>query len=89
MVVLLELLEKAVGPGLPKLPEPVKGAPGAAFRCSDRPGLMRVECELHEGMAVLRGSVPSYYMKQISQEYAKELQGVEQVVNHLVVTPGT
>jgi osmotically-inducible protein OsmY len=89
MVVLLELLGKSVAAGLPRLPEPIKGAHGAAFRCSGRPGLMRVECELHEGMAVLRGSVPSYYMKQISQEYAKQIQGVEQVVNHLVVTPAS
>lgn len=87
MVVLLELLEKSVGAGLASLPEPVKKAACADFKCSDRPGLMQVQCEMHEGMAVLRGTVPSYYMKQIAQETTKQIKGVEQVVNHLLVTP--
>ena len=89
MVVLFEVSGKSVASGLPRFPKPVKGALGAAFKGTDRPGLTRVKCELHEGMAVLRGSVPSYYMKQTAQEYAKQIKGVEQVVNHLVVKPSS
>jgi osmotically-inducible protein OsmY len=48
-------------------------------------GLLSVTCEHHEGMLVLRGCVPSYYLKQLAQEVASKVPGVKLVVNALTV----
>ncbi|MBL6705330.1 MAG: BON domain-containing protein [Planctomycetaceae bacterium] len=44
-----------------------------------------VQCEYKEGMLLIRGKVGSYYTKQLAQEYAKQIPGVEQVSNKLAV----
>lgn len=44
-----------------------------------------MECSFKEGMLVIRGTVGSYYEKQLAQEYARQIPGVEQVANHLTV----
>ena len=44
-----------------------------------------VECKFKEGMLLIRGKVVSYYAKQLAQEYARQLPGVEHVANHLTV----
>jgi osmotically-inducible protein OsmY len=44
-----------------------------------------VKCEFKEGMLLVRGEVGSYYAKQLAQEFARQIPGVEQVVNHLIV----
>jgi osmotically-inducible protein OsmY len=36
-------------------------------------------------MLLIRGKVGSYYTKQLAQEYAKQIPGVEQVSNKLAV----
>ncbi len=41
--------------------------------------------ELRRGRVVLRGVVPSYYQKQIAQEVARRVDGVERVENQLEV----
>lgn len=41
--------------------------------------------ETHEGRVVLRGTVSSYYQKQMAQEALRRLQGVDRIENHLVV----
>lgn len=87
MLVLTEELVDANLSRLRRRPKPIKGALAAAMKCRQQPGLSDVDCEFHEGIAVLRGLVPSYYMKQIAQERAKQIQGVEQVINQLVVKP--
>lgn len=43
------------------------------------------KCEFKEGMLVIRGEAGSYYAKQLAQEFARQIPGVEQVVNHLIV----
>jgi osmotically-inducible protein OsmY len=43
------------------------------------------QCEFKEGMLLIHGKVGSYYAKQLAQEYARQIPGVEQVVNHLTV----
>jgi osmotically-inducible protein OsmY len=48
-------------------------------------GLQPLTCEHHEGMLVLRGQVPSYFMKQLAQELASKIPGVKLVVNSLSV----
>ena len=44
-----------------------------------------VQCEYKEGMLLIRGKVGSYYTKQLAQEYARQIPGVEQVSNTLTV----
>jgi osmotically-inducible protein OsmY len=41
--------------------------------------------EANEGNVVLRGTVRSYYHKQMAQEALRRLEGVERIENHLEV----
>jgi hypothetical protein len=43
--------------------------------------LGRLACEYHEGMLVLRGTVSSYYMKQLAQQIASRSPRINLVVN--------
>lgn len=47
--------------------------------------LRQVTCHFHEGVLVLRGQLPSYYLKQHAQEAVMELEGVEEIINHIEV----
>ena len=47
--------------------------------------LRSVACEYHEGVLILRGRAPSFYLKQIAQTLAGKVDGVEIVINRLVV----
>jgi hypothetical protein len=50
--------------------------------------LKNVSCELRDAVLVLRGCLPSYYLKQIAQEAVAALEGVERIDNQIqVVTP--
>lgn len=52
----------------------------AAFRFS-----RCVSCEYQEDCLVLRGQVPSYYLKQIAQTVVAKLPGVKQIDNQIQV----
>lgn len=43
--------------------------------------LGKLTCHCIDGVTVISGSVPSYYLKQVAQETAKRTPGVIQVVN--------
>ncbi len=45
--------------------------------------LISVEC--NGGTIVLRGTVPSYFMKQIAQETVRDVDGVKRTVNLITV----
>ena len=47
--------------------------------------LRGVRFETEAGRVVLRGTVSSYYHKQMAQEVVRRLDGVDQVENHLEV----
>jgi osmotically-inducible protein OsmY len=50
--------------------------------------LKNVSCDWLDGVLVLRGCLPSYYLKQIAQEVVARLDGVTAVDNQIqVVTP--
>ena len=50
--------------------------------------LKSVSCEWRDGVLVLRGCLPSYYLKQVAQEVVARLEGVQAVDNQLqVMTP--
>jgi osmotically-inducible protein OsmY len=42
--------------------------------------------ETQEGRVVLRGTVGTYYQKQMAQEALRRLEGVERIENQLEVT---
>jgi osmotically-inducible protein OsmY len=44
-------------------------------------------CEGQDGQLILRGRVPSFYLKQLAQELVRRSEGVRSVVNRLEVDP--
>ncbi len=55
------------------------------FRRSPYLPLRAIECRLDDGVLVLRGSVPTYYLKQLAQTIGRSLKGIRLVVNELRV----
>jgi osmotically-inducible protein OsmY len=50
--------------------------------------LLHVSCACRDGVLLLRGCLPSYYLKQVAQEVVAHLEGVAAVDNQIqVVTP--
>ena len=47
--------------------------------------LRRVTCHYHKGVLTLRGCVPTFHMKQVTQTIVALVEGVEQVVNRVEV----
>jgi osmotically-inducible protein OsmY len=50
--------------------------------------LRDLSCEYHEGLLILKGQVPSYYLKSIAQTVARGVAGVRQIENRLEVADG-
>lgn len=44
-----------------------------------------VTCEFHEGVLILRGCLPTYYLKQMAQTLAAKFEAVQLVDNRIVV----
>jgi osmotically-inducible protein OsmY len=61
----------------------------ARFRRSGYLALSDVACDVHDGVVHLRGRLPSYYLKQVAQAVAAEVEGVRLVVNRIEVTAPT
>ena len=47
--------------------------------------LKNVSCEWLDGVLVLRGCLPSYYLKQLAQEAVASLKGVARIDNPIQV----
>jgi osmotically-inducible protein OsmY len=47
--------------------------------------IRRVNCEVRQGVLVIRGQVSSYYLKQLAQESVRSLAGLSRIVNRLEV----
>lgn len=47
--------------------------------------LKLVQCEQKNGVIVIRGTVSSYFLKQIAQEQLRSIQGMTHIVNELEV----
>jgi hypothetical protein len=47
--------------------------------------LRAVSCEFHEGVLTLRGSVSSFYLKQVAQTLLRGLRSIAEVNNRLEV----
>ncbi len=46
---------------------------------------LQCECENHDGVLVLKGRVPSYYLKQLAQSLLRDIDGIRLVVNNISV----
>jgi osmotically-inducible protein OsmY len=59
----------------------------AQGRLLDSPyfALRDVGCVYRDGVLTLRGSLPSYYLKQVAQAVVAEAEGVTMVVNQIKV----
>lgn len=47
--------------------------------------LRTVWCDYHEGVLCLRGRVPSFFLKQMAQTIACQVEGVEECMNRIEV----
>ena len=56
-----------------------------SLRDSKYRALAQVTCEFHEGVLILRGSVSSFYLKQIAHTVVWTVDGVIQIDNRLEV----
>jgi osmotically-inducible protein OsmY len=50
--------------------------------------LLGIDCELRDGVLILRGRVSSYYIKQIAQSAVFSLENVRELDNRLEVDDG-
>jgi osmotically-inducible protein OsmY len=57
----------------------------AQLKTSGYRTLHDVRCCCPEGVAILQGRVPSFYLKQLAQVLASRVSGVERVVNQVKV----
>jgi hypothetical protein len=62
-----------------------------ALRCGLYPALKNLSCDYQGGVLVLRGNLPSYYLKQVAQEVvAHQVQGLSRLDNQIqVVRPAS
>ena len=56
------------------------------FEASPYLPLRGISCDHHEGALVLRGALPSYYLKQMAQESVVRLPGVLEIHNRIEVS---
>ena len=72
-------------------PDPQASLQELAERClRSNPylALKNISCDYRGGVLVLRGCLPSYYLKQIAQEVvAHQVQGVGRLDNQIQVVP--
>ena len=47
--------------------------------------LSNISCQYDDGVMLLRGHVPTYYLKQLAQEVVAEVEGVSKIVNEIDV----
>jgi len=47
--------------------------------------LQYISCEFHARVLILRGRLPSYYLKQIAQALVGDIEGVERIDNQIEV----
>ena len=47
--------------------------------------LRNLTCEIAEGVLVVHGTVPSFYLRQVAQNALEQIPGVRQVVDHIDV----
>ena len=72
----------------PDLQASLQAVAERALRSGPYPALKNVSCGWLDGVLVLRGCLPSYYLKQIAQEVVThQVQGVGRLDNQIQVVP--
>jgi osmotically-inducible protein OsmY len=56
-----------------------------ALRNSPYLALRNVTCDYQGGVLILRGCLPTYYLKQVAQAVVARVEGVRQVANEIDV----
>ncbi len=51
--------------------------------------LKNISCEFRHGVLILKGNVPTYYLKQVAQAVVAPTAGVERIVNEIEVVAPT
>ena len=64
---------------------PIAAAAESRLARCGYPALKAVDCKWRNGVLVLSGRVPSYYLKQLAQEKVRGVRGVEEIVNRTEV----
>lgn len=70
---------------LPPVQADVKDLAERRLRSNPYPGLKYIRCDFQDGVLWLRGSLPSYYLKQRAQEAVAHLEGVTCTINEIQV----
>jgi len=67
-------------------PADIQGMAEGCLRSNPYLALKNVSCDWLDGVLVLRGCLPTYYLKQIAQEIvAHQTQGVDRLDNQIQV----
>lgn len=51
--------------------------------------LKNISCEFRQGVLILKGNLPTYYLKQVAQAVVAPTAGVERIVNEIEVVAPT
>jgi osmotically-inducible protein OsmY len=84
---MIEIVQVARRPtcGAPTRAEALASGIAEVLKSSGYAVLRSVVVEYHEGVVVLRGRVPTFYLKQVAQAVASKVRGVDVLVNRLCV----
>jgi osmotically-inducible protein OsmY len=66
-------------------PSQIADVASARLRASPYVPVRRLTCTFDDGLLVLRGSVPSFFHKQLAQQAVFGIKGVKQVLNEIEV----
>ena len=67
--------------------EGVGKAAAKLLELSGYTALRQLQCEIIESMVIVRGFLPSYYLKQMAQSILQRLEGIQTVMNLVEVRP--
>jgi hypothetical protein len=66
----------------------IRGLAERCLRSHPNLALKNLSCDYGDGVLVLRGCLPTYYLKQLAQEAVGHLKGIKRIDNHIeVVAP--
>lgn len=68
-----------------KKPALITDVAAARLQASSYPSIRKVLCVYEEGVLLLRGRLPTFFLKQMAQIAVADIEGVKQVVNQIEV----
>jgi hypothetical protein len=75
----------------PEMKSPLPSVGAAAlqqqFRCSPYWSVRQLICVFDRGCVIIRGTLPSYYLKQVAQNIAMKAIGSDQIQSDIDVQP--